>query len=325
MNRRQLLAFANALAVAPTGLLTFGTAMAQAQAQATKLLVGATPGGATDIVARAIALELGKRLDRTFIVDNRPGAAGNIAALATAKAEPDGHTLLLSYTSHAINASLYDNLPFDPVKDFTPISQIASSPAMLVARPSFKANNVAELIALAKHQPGKLNLAVAGIGSANHLAGEMLKRDAGIDIVGVPYKGTGPAIQDVVAGQIDLVFAGVASVQSLIKGGRLKALGVTSPKRLPTFPDVPAIAEVLPGFEYSAWYGLFGPAKLPKDIVDKLAAAARAALVSPEMARRLADEGLVPVGSTPLEFQKFVAAEIVRWGKVVTATGAKPE
>ena len=325
MNRRQLLAFANALAVAPTGLLTFGTAMAQAQAQATKLLVGATPGGGTDIVARAIALELGKRLDRTFIVDNRPGAAGNIAALATAKAEPDGHTLLLSYTSHAINASLYDNLPFDPVKDFTPISQIASSPAMLVARPSFKANNVAELIALAKHQPGKLNLAVAGIGSANHLAGEMLKRDAGIDIVGVPYKGTGPAIQDVVAGQIDLVFAGVASVQSLIKGGRLKALGVTSPKRLPTFPDVPAIAEVLPGFEYSAWYGLFGPAKLPKDIVDKLAAAARAALVSPEMARRLADEGLVPVGSTPLEFQKFVAAEIVRWGKVVTATGAKPE
>ena len=325
MNRRQLLAFANALAVAPTGLLTFGAAMAQSQAQATKLLVGATPGGGTDIVARAIGLELGKRLDRTFIVENRPGAAGNIAAMATAKAEPDGQTLLLSYTSHAINASLYDNLPFDPVKDFTPISQIASSPAMLVARPSFKANNVAELIALAKSQPGKLNIAVAGIGSANHLAGEMLKRDAGIDIVGVPYKGTGPAIQDVVAGQIDLVFAGLASVQTLIKGGRLKALGVTSPKRLPAYPDVSAIAEVLPGFEYSAWYGLFGPAKLRKEMVEKLSAAARAALASPEMAKRLVDEGLVPVGSTPSEFQKFVATEIVRWGKVVAATGAKPE
>ena len=193
MNRRQLIALANAFAIAPAGVFSLGTAIAQAQAQATKLLVGATPGGGTDIVARAIALELGKRLDRPFIVDNRPGAAGNIAALATAKAEPDGHTLLLSYTSHAINASLYDNLPFDPVKDFTPISQIASSPAMLVARPSFKANNVAELIALAKSQPGKLNIAVAGIGSANHLAGEMLKRDAGIDLVGVPYKGTGPA------------------------------------------------------------------------------------------------------------------------------------
>ena len=323
MNRRQLIALANAFAVAPAGVFSLGTAIAQAQA--TKLLVGATPGGGTDIVARAIALELGKRLDRPFIVDNRPGAAGNIAALATAKAEPDGHTLLLSYTSHAINASLYDNLPFDPVKDFTPISQIASSPAMLVARPSFNANNVSEVIALAKSQPGKLNIAVAGIGSANHLAGEMLKRDAGIDIVGVPYKGTGPAIQDVVAGQIDLVFAGVATVQSLIKGGRLKALAVTSPRRLPAYPDVPAIAEVLPGYEYSSWYGLFGPARMPKDMVDKLAVAARAALGSPEMAKRLVDEGLVPVGSTPAEFQKFVAAEIVRWGKVVAATGAKPE
>jgi tripartite-type tricarboxylate transporter receptor subunit TctC len=323
MNRRRLIALASALAVLPTGLLSLGTAVAQPQA--TRLLVGATPGGGTDIVARAIALELGKRLDRTFIVDNRPGAAGNIAALATAKAEPDGQTLLLSYTSHAINASLYDNLPFDPVKDFTPISQIASSPAILVARPSFKANNVAELIALAKAQPGKLNVAVAGIGSANHLAGEMLKRDAGIDIVGVPYKGTGPAIQDVVAGQIDLVFAGVATVQSLIKAGRLKALAVTSPRRLPTYPEVPAISEVLPGYEYSSWYGLFGPARMPKEMVDRLAGAARAALASPEMAKRLADEGLVPVGSTPAEFQKFVATEIVRWGKVVAFTGAKPE
>jgi tripartite-type tricarboxylate transporter receptor subunit TctC len=323
MNRRQLIARASALAALPTGLLALDDALAQPQA--VKLLVGATPGGGTDIVARAIALELGKRLDRPFIVDNRPGAAGNIAALATAKAEPDGQTLLLSYTSHAINASLYDNLPFDPVKDFTPISQIASSPAILVARPSFKASNVAELIALAKTQPGKLNVAVAGIGSANHLAGEMLRRDAGIDIVGVPYKGTGPAIQDVVAGQIDLVFAGVATVQSLIRGGRLKALAVTSPKRLPAYPDVPAISEVLPGYEYSSWYGLFGPARMPREMVDRLAGAARAALASPEMAKRLADEGLVPVGSTPAEFQKFVATEIVRWGKVVTAVGAKPE
>ena len=266
LRRRFIAAGASASALASFGV--------RAQ-QVTRLLVGATPGGGTDIVARALAQELTTRLGHQFIVENRPGAAGNIAALAVAKAPTDGSTLLLSYTSHAINASLYPNLPFDPQKDFTPLAGIASLPAILIARPTLPANDVRELIALARREPGKLNVAIAGLGSANHLAGEMLKRDAGIDIVGVPYKGTGPAIADVVAGQIDLAFAGVATVQQLVKARRLKALGVTSEKRLAAFPDVPAVAEVLPGYAYSSWYGLFGPAQMPAPLVARIADAAR--------------------------------------------------
>ncbi|MES2183732.1 MAG: tripartite tricarboxylate transporter substrate binding protein [Pseudomonadota bacterium] len=321
MNGRERRRFLS-LAAAPAML---AAVPAWAQQMAAKLLVGATPGGGTDIVARALATEMSRRLGRQFIVENRPGAGGNIAALATAKAAPDGNTLLISYTSHAINASLYPTLPFDPVKDFTPLCGIASLPAFLVARPGLKANDVRELIALAKAQPGKLNLAIAGMGGANHLAGEMLKHDAGIHIVGVPYKGTGPALADVVAGQIDLAFAGVASSQQLIKGGRLKALGVTSTQRLAAWPEVPAVAEVLPGYAYSSWYGLFGPAQMPRALVDQIAGAATAAVASDEMRQRLLDEGLVPMGSGPAEFDRFVRSEIVRWGKVVAATGAKPE
>jgi tripartite-type tricarboxylate transporter receptor subunit TctC len=298
---------------------------AQVQQPSVKLLVGATPGGGTDIVARALAMEMTARLGQQFVVENRGGAAGNIAALAVAKAAPDGNTLLLSYTSHAINPSLYPSMPFDPVKDFTPLSGIASLPAILVARTSLKANNIKELIALAKAEPGKLNLAIAGLGSANHLAGEILKRDAGIDIVSVPYKGTGPALADVVAGQIDLSFGGVATVQQLIKGGMLKPLAVTSAQRLAAYPDVPTIAEVLPGYAYSSWYGLFGPANMSSAQVAKVSSAARAAVASEAMQKRFKDEGLVPMGTGPVEFDKFVRNEITRWGKVVAATGAKPE
>lgn len=203
MQRRELLAL---LAASASGLpMTSALAL-----ETTRMLVGATPGGGTDLVARALAHEMTGPLGRQIIVENRPGAAGNIAAQAVATAAPDGSTLLMSYTSHAINASLYPNLPFNPVKDFTALYGVASAPAILVARPDFKANNMRELIALAKAQPGKLNLAIGGIGSGNHLGGEMLKRDAGIDIVSIPYKGTGPALVAVMAGDIDLAFSGVA-------------------------------------------------------------------------------------------------------------------
>jgi len=319
MNRREILAL-----LAATGVLPSFDVLAQQNVS--RLLVGATPGGGTDIVARAVANEMGKRMNgRQFIVDNRPGAAGNIAAQAVAKSPADGSTLLISYTSHAINASLYPSLPFDPVKDFTPLCGLASSPAVLVTRPNFPAKDIRELIALAKTQPGKFNLAIAGIGSANHLAGEMLKHDARVDIVSVPYKGTGPALADVVAGQIDLAFAGVATVQELIKGGKLRALGVTSGQRLASMPDVPTVNEVVPGFEYSSWYGLFGPANMPKPLVEQFAAAARAALASDDLKQKFANEGLVIMGLGPQEFDRFVRSEIVRWGKVVQATGAKPE
>ena len=305
----------------------FGLSCAGAQVQqpSVKLLVGATPGGGTDIVARALAIEMTARLGAQFVVENRGGAAGNIAAQAVARSAPDGNTLLLSYTSHAINPSLYPSMPFDAVKDFTPLSGIASLPAILVARPSLKANNIKELIALAKAEPGKLNMAIAGLGSANHLAGEILKRDADVDIVSVPYKGTGPALADVVAGQIDLSFGGVATVQQLIKGGLLKPLAVTSAQRLAAYPDVPTIAEVLPGYAYSSWYGLFGPANMSPALVAKVSSAARAAVASEAMQKRFKDEGLVPMGTGPVEFDKFVRNEIIRWGKVVAATGAKPE
>lgn len=321
MLRRSFLA-ATTAATAATGLASFGV---HAEQPVTRLLVGATPGGGTDIVARGLAIEMSKLMGRQFIVENRGGAAGNIAALAVARAAPDGNTLLLSYTSHAINATLYPSLPFDPIKDFTPLSGIASLPAILVARPTLKANNIRELIALAKAQPGKLNLAIAGIGSANHLAGEMLKREAGIDIISVPYKGTSPALADVMAGQIDMVFAGVATVQQFIKGGLLKPLAVTTAQRLAAFPDVPTVAEVLPGYAYSSWYGLFGPAHMAAPLVTQLSDGARAAVASEALQARFKSEGLVAMGTGPVEFDKFVRSEITRWGKVVAATGAKPE
>jgi tripartite-type tricarboxylate transporter receptor subunit TctC len=319
MQRRQLIIGVSAAA----GLAPLG-ALAQSM-QPVRILVGAGPGGGTDLVARALAEQLSKRLGRQYIVDNRPGAAGNIAAQNCAQAAPDGNTLLLSYTSHAINATYYPSLPFDPVKDFTMISEIASQPAFLVASPTFPANTIPELIALAKSKPGKLNLAIAGLGSANQVGGEKFKLDAGVDMVSVPYKGTGPAMTDVMADQIDLTFAGIGPGQALVKSGKLKALGVTSPKRLAAFPNIPAIAETIPGYEWSSWYGLFGPAKLDKTLVGKLALAARDSLTSPEMKQSFDNEGLVPIGSSPAEFAKFLNDEIARWGKVVKATGIKPE
>lgn len=320
MNRRKTL---GALGAGLLGCAAPGWGLAQS---VTRLLVGATPGGGTDIVARALAQEISGRLGRQFIVENRPGAAGNIAAQAVAKATPDGSVLLLSYTSHVINPSLYaGKLPFDAINDFTPIAGIASLPALLVAHPSLPVSNLRELIALAKARRGKLNIAIAGLGSANHLAGEMLQVDAGIDLTSVPYKGTGPALQDVVAGQIDLAIAGLASVQQLVKAGKVKALGVTSAQRVAEFPSVPAIAETLPGFDFSSWYGLFAPAGMPAEQADRLAQAVRDALKSQAMVDRFKQEGLQAMATGRQEFSSFVASEIPRWGKIVATTGAKPE
>jgi len=291
----------------------------------TRVLVGATPGGSTDIVARGLANEMSKLTGRQMVVENRPGAAGNIAAQLTANALPDGGTLLVSYTSHVINPSLYPNLPFDPVNDFTPLCGIASSPAILVTRPSFKADRIDELITLAKAQPGKLNIAIAGIGSANHLAGEMLKKDAGIDIVSVSYKGTGPALADVVAGHIDMAFAGVATVQELLKAGKLKALAVTSNDRLPSYPQVTTVAEIIPGYAYSSWYGLFGPANMPAKLQEYFSNSALQALNTDALKKRFISEGLVPMNLDQHSFEVFVKDEIQRWKKVVIATGATPE
>lgn len=312
MQRRDFLALLSAALVLPPDL--------HAAPSVTKLLVGATPGGGTDIVARSLAADLEQRLKHPFIVENRGGAAGNIAAVAVAKAEPDGGTLLLSYTSHAINPALFEKKPFDPIKDFTPISLIASSPLILVARPGLEANNVRELIALTKARPGKISLAVAGVGSANHLAGEMLKHEAGVDIVSVPYKGAGPAVADVVGSQADLLLGNVATVQPLLQAGKIKGLGVSCPQRLPAFPNLAPIADVIPNFDYRSWYGLLGPAGMAPETVRELEAAAAAAVASPAMRKRLTGEGLDPVGNSAAQFTQFLQGEITRWAKVVSVT-----
>jgi tripartite-type tricarboxylate transporter receptor subunit TctC len=317
LTRRALL-FAAALAGADA-------IRAQGNAPAVRILVGAPAGGTTDTMARALATELGRALGRVVVVENRPGAGGNIAAEMVAKAPPDGNTLLMSFTSHAINASLYPSLPFDPEKDFTPLTMVSTTPALLVAHPSLPANNLRELIALAKAKPGKLNFAIGALGSSVHLAGEAFKMMSGTYVVNIPYKGTAPAIQDVLAGQVEMMFANVGNAQAHVRAGKLKALGVTSPHRLPQFPDVPAIAEVLPGYQSSAWFGLFGPARMPPDLVKRTSDAARQAITSPEVKKRIEFEGAAPVGNTPEAFGRFVHEEIVRWAKVVKYSGAKPE
>ena len=313
--------------VMSAALACFGLAgWAHAQPQPPiKILVGAPAGGTTDTMARTLAQVLGAQLGRSVVVENKPGAGGNLAADAVAKAVPDGNTLLMSFTSHAINASLYPSLPFDPVKDFTPLTMVSTSPSILVANPKVPVNNVKELIAMAKAKPGQLNFAIGALGSSLHMAGDAFKMQAGVYIVNIPYRGTAPAVQDVLAGQVDLMFAAVGNVQSHIKAGKLKALGVTSTKRLAAFPDVPAIGESLPGYESSAWFGLFGPARMSPELTKRLADAARAAVQSPEVKRRIEHEGATPVGNSPEEFARFVNSEIVRWRAVVQYAGAKPE
>ncbi len=311
-------------ALAPVPALLMG-GRAFAQSAPIRILVGAPAGGSTDTLARTLSIEMGRLLGRTVIVENRPGAGGNIAADAVAKAAPDGNTLLMSFTSHAINASLYPSLPFDPIKDFTPLTCVATSPSVLVAHPSLPAKDVRELIALAKAKPGKLNFAIGAVGSSLHLAGDAFKMQSGAYIVNIPYRGTAPALQDVLAGQVDLMFAAVGNAQAQIRAGKLKALGVTSAKRLPAFPDVPAIAEVLPGYESSAWFGLFGPGQMNPELAKRLSDAARQAIATPDVKKRLELEGAVPVGNSPDEFARFVQAEIPRWAKVVKFAGAKPE
>ncbi len=322
MQRRTLIAAASA----STAVAAVWPADVLAQpAPPVRIVVGAPPGGSTDTLAREIAPEMGRQLGRSVIVENRSGAGGNLAADAVAKAAPDGHTLLLSFTSHTINAWLYPRLPFDPVADFTPLTLVATSPSVLVAHPSLPVKDVRELIEYARERPGRLEFAIGGIGSSLHLAGEALKMRARLYIVNIPYRGTAPAIADVVAGTVPLMFAAVGNARSLVQAGKLKALGVTSAKRLPQFPDAPAIAEVLPGFESNAWFGLFGPARMPPELTRRLSDAARAAIATDAFRKRLEADAAEPVGSSPEEFARFVKADIARWESVVKYSGAKPE
>ncbi|MBY4896797.1 tripartite tricarboxylate transporter substrate binding protein [Cupriavidus sp. AU9028] len=290
-----------------------------------RILVGAPPGGTTDTLARAVGQEMARILGQPVVVENRPGAGGNIAADMVAKSEPDGTTLLMSFTSHTINATLYRKLPFDPIADFTPITLVASVPSVLVANPSLPANNVSELIQLARSRPGKLNFGIGALGSSLHMAGDMFKMMTGTYIVNIPYKGTTPAVTDLLAGQVDLMFGSTLNVLPHIKAGRLKALGVTSPKPLPQLPGVAPIGATVKGFESNAWFGLFGPAGLPPEITRAVYQAARKGLQAPAVAKRLETDGADAVGSAPDEFAAFVREDVKRWAKVVRYSGATVE
>ena len=289
-----------------------------------KLLVGASAGGTTDTMARAIAQEMTVVMGVPVLVENRPGAGGNLAADAVAKAPPDGYTLLVSFTSHTINATLYPRLPFDPVADFTPISMIATVPSLLVGNPKVAAPDLPSLIAFAKAKPESLTIAIGGIGSSLHLAGDQFKMMAGVKILNVPYKGTSPALTDVLGGQVDLMFISLVTGTAQVRAGKLRAYGVTTAQRQPSFPDLPAIGEVVTGFESTAWFGVFGPAKLPAAVIDKLNSTIADALKGAKLRERLQNEGASPVGNSAAEFAAFVRADVDRWAPVVRQSGATP-
>jgi tripartite-type tricarboxylate transporter receptor subunit TctC len=289
-----------------------------------RLLVGFAPGGGTDTTARAIAQKLSQAVGQQVIIDNRPGAAGNIATQIVSNANPDGYTLLMgTIAALAINPTLYGNLPFDPVRDFAPITQAVNSTNVLVVHPTVKANSVKELIDLAKASPGKVLYGSSGVGGAGHLAGELFCTLAGVKMTHVPYKGGGPVMVDLIAGQIQSVFATAATAIPHIKSGKIRPLGVTTIKRAGMLPDIPTIAEQgLKGFDANNWYGLLAPAKTPRPIVLKLNAEVVKVLQMPDIKHYLFSQGLDPAPTTPEEFGAYIKSEMSKWAKVVRAAGA---
>lgn len=289
-----------------------------------RMIVGLAPGGATDIVARALAQRLSDKTGRSFVIDNRAGAGGSIAAALVAKATPDGYTLLAVSAGYSIGAALYEKLPFDPLKDLVPVSRLAESPFLLVVHPALPAKNVKELIALAKAKPGQLTFAHAGNGSSGHLTSELFKSMAGISTVTVPYKGAGPAMVDVLAGQVDFMMANILSSLPYVNSGKLRALAVTSAKRSAIAPNIPAVAEAgVPGYAVVSWYGILAPAGTPAAIVSKLNREIGAIMKSPAMKEWLEQDGAEPVDTTPEQFGQYIANEIARWRKVVRDAGVR--
>ena len=290
-----------------------------------KMVVPFTAGGTTDILARAVAAELQKALGQSVIVENKAGAGGNIGADFVAKSPPDGYTLLMGTVgTHAINVTLYPKMPYDAVKDFVPVSLVAGVPNVLVAAPSFAANSVKELIDAAKKSPDAVTFASSGSGTSIHLSGELFKQLAGVQMTHVPYKGSSAALPDVMSGQVNVMFDNAPSVMQHIKGGKLKAIAVTSGKRSPALPNVPTIAEAgVAGFEATSWFGVLAPAGTPKDVIDKLSQSIAKSLQTPEMKERLAGQGAEAVGNTSEQFAAHIKTEIDKWAKVVKASGAR--
>src|SRR5215831_1272425 len=288
------------------------------------VMVAFTPGGPSDVLARILGKRLEQTLGAPFVVENRPGAGGNVAAELVAHAAPDGYTLLNGNNSIlATNAALYKKINFDPEADFAPVSLIGSQANILVVNPSVPARSMAELIALAKAKPGKYNFASSGYGAAAHLAGELFKAEAKVDIVHVPYKGAAPALQDLIAGHVQMMFATAASVVSHIQSGQVRALAVTTLKRTAVFPELATVDELgLKGFDATTWHGLVAPSRTPKDVITALHRATVSALGDATVRKALADLGVDIVGNTPEEFSAYIKAEIPKWTAIVKASGA---
>ena len=307
-------------------LLAAGVAGAQSwPAKPIRWIVPFAPGGTTDILARTISDKLTIALGKPVIVENNPGAGGGVGAVQTAKAAPDGYTIMGgTISTHAINASLYKTLPYDPVKDFTPITLIARVPNLLVVNPDVPAKNVKELIALMKANPSKYTFASSGNGTSQHLSGELFKSMAGVDMQHIPYKGSPAALQDVVSGQVTMTFDNITTAWPLAKAGKLRALAVTTAKRSPIAPDVPTLAEAgLAGYEIGSWQGVFAPAGTPVDVVKRLNTEIVKIINMPDVREKLVGLGAEPVGNTPDEFAALVKSEVVKWAAVVKQSGAR--
>jgi tripartite-type tricarboxylate transporter receptor subunit TctC len=316
-----LFCFTLALAQAPTGVA------ANYPTKPIKLLVPFTPGGSTDILARAIGIELTKAWGQPVVIENLAGAGGSIGADKVAKSSADGYTLLMGHIGTlAVNPSLYPNLPYDPVKSFAPVAWVASVPNVLVVHPSVKANNVKELVSLAKSKPGQLNYGSGGNGSAANLATEYFKMQTGTSLLHIPYKGTAPAVTDLVGGQIQVLFTGAPAVLPFIKSGQLRALAISSVKRLDALADLPTVAEAgFKDFEADQWYGVVAPTGTPRDIVMKLNTQINQALNAPELKTRLAAEGAIATPNTPEVFGQLIVREIARWKPVIQSGRVKAD
>ena len=321
--RRQFLHLAAGAAALP--VVSSTTAALDYPSRPVRLIVGAVPGSAPDVIARLIAHSLAERLGQSFIVENRSGASGNLATEAVARAAPDGYTLLLVSAGNAINSSLYENLNFDLIRDVAPVAGIVSFPMVITVRAPFPANTLAELIASANATPGKINIGTPPIGSPQHVAGELFKMLTGTNIVLVAYRGGPPAISDALGGQIDGVIGTVLLLIDFIRSGKLRALAVTGAARSELLPDIPTVSTIVPGFEASQWIGLGTPANTPAAIIERLNDAVNASLADAKIKARLIDLGGTAFPGAPSEFGAFIAAETAKWGKVVKFANLKPE
>ena len=314
-------------AIALTALSTaaFSQDAAHYPSRPIRMIVPFAPGGGLDISTRLIGQKLTEKWGQNVVVDSRPGAATIIGTEIASRASPDGYTVLMITTTFAINPGLYSKLPYDPGRDFTPVTQLNSQPNVVVVPPSFAGNSVKDLIALAKAKPGELTFASPGAGSAPHLAAEMFQRAAGVSMIHVPYKGIPPAVTDVIGGRVTMLFTTTISAAPHIKAGKLRAVAITSAKRQSGMPDVPTIGETLPGYRAEAFQGMVVPAGVPQAIVNKLSAEVARIVRLPDVAERFQLDGAETVGSTPKEFAAFLKAEMQKWSKVVKDAGVKPE